>query len=380
VSRPTLTELRTQVANDIEAAQPGTDALLRFSPLRITGTVQAGLAHQHYGYIDYIAKQAVPWTSTDEYLVGWGALKNVYQKDATTASGTVTFTGVIGYSLDSGISLTRADGTAYITTASGVVGSGGTVTVAADAVVAGTAGNCDAGSKLTLAVSVDGIQSTGVAATAFIGGADIEDSDAYYGRVMAAYQSSPQGGAADDYPGWMTAISGVTRAWCNPVGFGAGTVVCYFMMDDVESAHSGFPQGTDGVATAEKRSATKATGDQLIVSNALYTLRPATALVYSCAPLPHTLNFQISGLSASSTATRTAIAAALSDVFYRNGSPLNATVNRSDIEGAITGVAAAAGGVIAELDGVIGTTTTVISGNVTSPTGYLAVLGTVTYL
>lgn len=378
-ARDTLTELRSKVANDIESAQPGTDALLRFSPLRITGTVQAGMSYQHYGYLDYIAKQAVPWTSTGEILVGWGGLKNVVPKDATAASGSVTFSGVVDTPLDSGTALTRADGTTYTTTSSGIVGSDGTVTVAAAATTAAAAGNCDLGSKLTLSTAIDGVQSTGVAATAFIGGADTEDDDAYYARVMAAYQASPQGGSVDDYPGWMTDISGVTRAWCNPVGFGAGTVVCYFMMDDVEADDAGFPQGSDGVATAEKRSATKATGDQLIVANAIYTLRPATALVYACAPLPHTINFTITGLTTASTATRTAIVAAFSDVFFRNGTPLNGTVDLTDISGALSGIAAAAGGVISEIDGVVGSTTTVIVGNIVSPLGYLPTLGIVNF-
>ncbi|EON10601.1 baseplate J family protein, partial [Pandoraea sp. SD6-2] len=64
--RPTLTELQQQVASDIASNVQGADPLLRFANLKITGRVQAGLAHLHYGYIDYIAKQAVPWTATGE--------------------------------------------------------------------------------------------------------------------------------------------------------------------------------------------------------------------------------------------------------------------------------------------------------------------------
>src|SRR5260364_179792 len=54
-TRPTLTELRQQVAQDL-----GVDALLRFSNLRIVGDAQAALAHLHYGYLDWIARQGVP--------------------------------------------------------------------------------------------------------------------------------------------------------------------------------------------------------------------------------------------------------------------------------------------------------------------------------
>ncbi|WP_321895847.1 hypothetical protein [Paraburkholderia heleia] len=72
-SRPTLTDLQTQVSSDIASSVPGTDPLLRFANLRTTGRVQAGLAHLHYDHLDWIAKQAVPYTATDEYLAGCGA-------------------------------------------------------------------------------------------------------------------------------------------------------------------------------------------------------------------------------------------------------------------------------------------------------------------
>lgn len=379
-ARPKLTELQSQATNDIEAAQPGADALLRFSPLRIIGRVAAGFAHQHYGYLDYIAKQAVPWTSTDEYLVGWGALKKVWQKGATKSSSTsVQFSGAAQTALDVGVQLVRGDGVQYVTTSAGNTGTGNTLTVAVQAVLEGAAGNCDAGTKLSLAQAVEGLQSTGVALTAFIGGADVEEQAAFSARVMAAYQSSPQGGAVDDYPGWATAQPGVTRAWCNPLGFGAGTVVVYFMMDEVESAHQGFPQGTDGVATGESRSGVKATGDQLIVANAIFPLRPATALVYVCAPLRQTLNFVVSNMSSATEATRSAVKAAFADVLVRNGTPLSGIIDRTDIEGALSAIAAAAGGVIDQVSGVIDGSTTVFPGNVTSPLGYLPTLGDVLF-
>ncbi|HXI23746.1 MAG TPA: hypothetical protein VNG71_07715, partial [Pyrinomonadaceae bacterium] len=59
--RPTLSQLRGQVAADINAAIPGADGLLRFSNVAILGKSLAGLAHLHYGYLDFIALQAVPY-------------------------------------------------------------------------------------------------------------------------------------------------------------------------------------------------------------------------------------------------------------------------------------------------------------------------------
>ncbi len=370
-ARPLLTELQTQVASDIASSVPGSDPLLRVANLRITGNVQAGLAHLHYGYLDWIAQQAVPWTATDEYLEAWGALKNVYRKQATAAAGSVTFTGTAGTVIPSGTSVVRGDGVTYATNALGTV-SGSSVTVAVTATATGSAGNCASGAAMTLGTAITGIQSGGTAAAAFTGGADVESNTAFSARVIAAFQAAPQGGAKADYQTWALAVAGVTRAWVSPNGFGTGTVVVYFMMDNAESAFNGFPQGTNGVSANDQGPGgaprgVVATGDQLTVANALITLQPVTALVYACAPIANTVNFTISGLSSSSTATRNAIAAAISGVFLANGAP-GGTVNLSAIESAIAAVPNTAGFVI-----------TSPAGNITSATGYLPVLGTVTY-
>lgn len=55
-ARPTLTELRLQVADDVNAALPGVDALLRFSNLRILSDALAAAVYGHYGYLDWISQ------------------------------------------------------------------------------------------------------------------------------------------------------------------------------------------------------------------------------------------------------------------------------------------------------------------------------------
>ncbi|HDR9227797.1 TPA: baseplate J/gp47 family protein [Burkholderia vietnamiensis] len=367
-SRPTLSDLKAQVAADVQANLQGVSALLRNSVLRVITVVQAGLAYLHYGYLDWIAKQAVPWTATDEYIVGWGALKNVYQKGATEASGTATFQGSAGRTIAAGTTVVRGDGRTYAVQTSETVGSGGTVTVSVLDTQPGAAGNCDAGTVLSLGTAIPGIQSSGVAAIDFTGGADVESGDAFRARVIAAFQASPQGGDQNDYVLWATAIPGVSRAWCLPNGFGAGTVVVYFMMDSAESAHGGFPQGTNGVAAAEPRRAVMATGDQLIVANAIYEEQPVTALVYSCAPIRDPIDFTISGLSGASAATKSAVEAAISDVFFRKGAP-GGTVDISDLNSSI--------GVVPETSGFV---IVAPAGNIVSAAGYLPVLGTANFV
>lgn len=384
-SRPTLSELRNQVLADINATLDGANALLRKAVLRVLGGAQAGLAHLHFGYIDWISKQAVPWTATDEYLAGWGAMKNVFRKDAVAAVISAQFTGTAGVVISAGVEIKRADGTAYTVDATQAVGLDGKAVVVLRATAAGAAGNCPAGTPVTLSSTITGLQSTGTVVGAIATGADVESPDAYSERVIAAYQETPHGGNADDYVRWALAVPGVSRAWCSPNGMGAGTVVVRFMMDTAQAPHGGFPQGNNGVSQHDQGPdglprAAVATGDQLVLADALIGLQPVTALVFVCAPVDNSLHFKLSGLSGAGAATRSAISAALADVLFRTGDARGGTINRNDIEGAINSVSGASGWLLVEVAGTVNGVVTVYPGNVTNVIGQLPTLGGVTYL
>jgi len=371
--RPSLGDLRTQVAQDIASALPGTDPLLRFSNLNILGTVLAGLAHLHYGYLDWIAQQAVPFTATGEFLEAWGSMKGVHRNPASQASGTVEFKGTNGTVIFSGTQLVRGDGKTFTTTASGTV-SGGVVTVPAiadadPAGLLGAFGNTAAGSTMSLGQAVAGLQSGGTVAAAFTGGADLESDANLRVRVMLAYQNPPHGGDADDYVNWALEVPGVTRAWCVPNGFGAGTVSIFVMLDEAQAIHGGVPQGTNGVATGEPRD-TAATGDQLAVANHIFPLQPVTALVYVLAPVTQAVAFTISGLASASADTQAAVAQAITDVFrqFATISSGSTTVHLSYIESAIAAIPGTAGFVI-----------TNPTGNISAPAGTISTLGPITY-
>jgi uncharacterized phage protein gp47/JayE len=371
--RPSLSDLRTQTAQDIAAALPGADPLLRFSNLQILGTVLSGLSHLHYGYLDWIAQQAVPFTATDEFLEAWGALKGVYRNPATPASGTVYCTGANGSVVPAGTQLVRGDGVTFTTTAPGTIAlETATLPAVADADPSGlngAFGNTDSGALMNLGQAIAGVSSQVIVATPFTGGADLEADDALRARILQAYQNPPHGGDADDYVTWAEQVSGVTRAWCVPNGMGPGTVMVYVMLDDAESVHGGFPQGSNGVAAAEPRDMA-ATGDQLAVANHIFPLQPVTALVYVVAPTPNTVNFTINGISGASADTKSAIAAAITTVFrqYSDIASGSSTVDLSYIESAIASVPNTAGFVI-----------TAPSANIVSASGQLPKLGTVTY-
>ena len=99
-SRPSLTQLRQQASADFTNNIPGADALLRYSNLQVIATVLAGMANQQYGYLDWISKQSIPFTATDEFLAAWGALKEVFSVESSiSASGTRHRRRTSGYAM-----------------------------------------------------------------------------------------------------------------------------------------------------------------------------------------------------------------------------------------------------------------------------------------
>ncbi|MFM4022986.1 baseplate J/gp47 family protein, partial [Klebsiella variicola] len=197
--RKTLSELRTENQQFMQAELEKVGALLRFGNLKVLADMDAGMAHLHYAYLDYIARQCTPFTSTDEWLAGWMALKQAYRKAATAArSPEAQIKGTSGRTLDAGAVINRADGYQYTTDAGVTIGSSGTATVAVTAVLpditedvtgGGSLGNADAGTILTLDANVSGIESTVTLIQPATGGADIEDEEDFRQRGLLLFQN-----------------------------------------------------------------------------------------------------------------------------------------------------------------------------------------------
>ncbi|MFC0384327.1 baseplate J/gp47 family protein [Muricoccus vinaceus] len=368
-TRPGLTDLVRQVLADLAQAA-GVPAVLRWRPDHAMGIAVAGLVRNLYGYLDWISRQAVPATSTGEFRAAWAALKDVFPKEATFTAGVAVFSGAPGTLLPVGSTVRRADGSAgYVTTADATVALDGSVTVPLRATAAGPAGNGPGGLALLLSPAVPGVTSAGAAVGPLTGGSDAEDvdSDGFLTRMLLAYAEPAQGGSAQDYLDWALAVPGVTRAWIQRNGMGAGSVVVRFMMDQANAGGGGFPVGADGVAGAEPR-AVHATGDQLALADALYPLQPVTALVYAVAPAAQPINFSIGDLSQDTAANRAAISAALAAMLRARGEP-GGTIFPSDSSAAIDGVF-----------GVSRFTLLVPTAPVAIGVGSLPTLGTVTFV
>lgn len=374
--RSTRDQLKAQAEADITSALPASEALLRYSNLRTLSIVQAGLANGQYGYLDYIARQGVPFTAQFEALEGWAAMKGVIRKPATAASGVARFTGNNGTIVPAGTPILRSDGFGFAAMQDTTV-IGGVASVPIVASTAGSIGNTDAGTGFSIVAGVSGVSSVGAAYSALTGGADVEKDDSLRSRMLFAFANPPQGGSRSDYERWAREVPGVTRAWAKPNGMGPSTVVIYFMMDDAQAAHGGYPQGANGVAADEPRD-DAATGDQLTVANALFVKQPATPLVYAVAPRANTINMTIAGLGGASDSLKAAIVAAIQGALFLGGVPGGKT-NVSAIEAAIAAVNGSAGFVITNMTASAGVVTPGAAGNIISNAGYLPALGAVSW-
>lgn len=346
--RPTLAELIKRAINALNGYLSGTDAALRRANTQALAKMHAGGVHGLYGYLAYIAQQIIYDTADTEYLERWASIWKIYRKAAEYASGSVVFTGTSGTVIPAGTELQRADEVVY-TLDDDVTLAAGTGTGSVTASVAGDDGNADEDVILSFISAIEGVDTSAtVDADGLTGGVDIESDDRLRARFLQRLQNPPHGGADFDYEFWALEISGVTRAWCISVQYGAGTVGVTFVCDDQESSI---------IPSAAKVAEVQAYID---------TQRPVTADVTVYAPVAKSLDLTIQ-ITPSTDAVKEAITAELEDLLLREGEP-GGTILLSHINEAIS---IAAG----ETDHAL----VIPAADFTCSTGEIAILGTITW-
>lgn len=346
--RPTLPELVSRAAADIESRLPGADAKLRRSNLNVLARTHSGAVHGLYGYIDFLSRQIFPDTAETSYLERWGAVWGIGRKPASFATGTVTFAGTDGTAVPAGTLLQRADGAEYATDAEVTI-AGGTADATVTAQLAGADGNAAAGVELSLVNSIAGIEGTATVDADGLGaGADKETDASLRDRLLERIQRPPHGGAVRDYEAWAREVAGVTRVWVAPLEQGAGTVTVRFATDDADGGPI-----PDAVTVQA-------------VQDLIDAERPVTAEVFVVAPIAVPLDPEIA-LNPDTTTVRAAVEAELQDLLRRDAKP-GGTILESRIREAIS---IAAG----ESDHDLVSPT----GDVTHAAGEMALLGTITW-
>jgi uncharacterized phage protein gp47/JayE len=323
--RPSLSTLIQRAIGDITARSRGS-AFIRRSMERVLAYVHAGGMHGVHGHLDWLYKQMSPVTCDLPMLLVWGLILRVPRLGATKTKGSATFAGTNGKTLPTGTALQAEDGTAFTVTVGATV-SGGEVTVAVEADVAGTAGNRSAATVLSLVVPLSGIDTDGaVAAPGLSGGLDIEDVEDYRGRILDELQVPASGGGIGDYEKWaLRAVDtsgtriGATRAWEFGARPRAGEVTLAFVCDARETI----------IPTADDLE------DMHAYIAALAPLDLAALHVVAPTPKPVDMTILLTPEDgAELAATRAAVLESLALVFA--GSDLETSFDKSDIHEAIS--------------------------------------------
>lgn len=351
-NRPTLAELIDRVFTDLASRLPGVSTtLLRRSLAGALARAEAGAVHSLYGYLDFIARQALPDTAEDEFLLRWAAIwLPDGRKSATYAAGdmAVQVSGTLGATMPAGTILQRADGVQFETTVGVELGSA-PAPVSVRALVAGAASNTKPGIALGLLQPVEGFASNALVITpGIIGGVDQETPQALQARLIRRIQQPPQGGSEADYVTWALEVPGVTRAKVYPMQLGPGTVTVLIWNDD---ADSGFIPDPAVVAAAKAHIEAK---------------RPVTAEVTTAAPTSYPVPLSIA-LLPNTLAIQTAATAELADLFLRESEP-GGTILLSKLREAVS-IAA----------GVVDSRIISPTANVVAPVGMLPNLGAITW-
>ena len=310
---PTLRTLRQNARSYIMAALQGADALIPNSVLRVMADVNAGLAHLVLQFIEWLANELLPITSTDEWLDRWATLYLLNsdgskgRKQASFSSGTLDATVIspTGATVAQGTIILGPNGVSYQVTEQASTATAGTLPMQVVSLTAGAISNLDTGATLSFGSPPVGMLSV-ITVVTLTGGADTETDDQLRYRLLLRLANPPMGGNANDYVQWALAVPGVTRAWASPEEMGPGTMTIRFMCDSLRAANNGFPTGVDITAVQEY----------------IDTVRPVTVKdFFVVPPIATPINFTIKNLVTNDSTTQANIEAALISMLLDKAAP-----------------------------------------------------------
>ena len=156
-----------------------------------------------HDHISWWGRQYFVDTAEDEFVLRHADIYGVDQRPAATAIGRVTIEAVPATVLPSGIQLSSSSGVLYETTEGATVPEGGSVTVSASAIEAGTGGNLEAGIRLSTLNPYPEISKVTVS-VAMLGGVNEQTAAELQQAVLDHLRQPPHGGAGFDYQRWIS--------------------------------------------------------------------------------------------------------------------------------------------------------------------------------
>lgn len=224
---PTLSALIKQGQQDIQINLPN---VRTHSVISVLNHINAALSAGEHQHLDWLAKQIIPTTADEAYLLEYARMKGVMRKMPSVAEGLVTFEVATPTTIPEGTKLQNETGLTFVVSQT-VQAPRGEINVAVEAEQEGVDSNLASNTPLTLISAILGVKPT-ARVKSMSGGTNIESLDSVRSRLLFRVQYPPAGGAAHDYIRWAKEVSGVTRAWCFERYRGGGTVGVAFVLDE----------------------------------------------------------------------------------------------------------------------------------------------------
>ncbi len=260
----------------------------------------------------WLVRQLFASTADRAWLIRHGFELALQPDPGAAALGTATAAARPGLIAPIGLQYTRGDGATY-TTQAPTTATGNGVELVLEADVPGAAGDCPAGTQLTLVSpddAPDGMATTclvdaAIDGTGLSGGADAEDLESFRARVLYRKRNPPQGGSIPDYVAWvLAAVPTASAVYVDSFANDSRSVWVQFTVSDQ----------TNGIPSAGQVAQAQAYVDDPI-------RRPVTARVFVSASNPRAVDVVIGGLSPDTADIRASIEAEIRATFLDRARP-----------------------------------------------------------
>lgn len=300
----TLLQQAMLEADAKNTSQSNADVAVARANQQAIAFVQGVGIHGAYQYLrNHISKQAIPTTSSDEWLDEWLNAYDIPRKGGNFSTGKVLGTGIASEILIAGTLMTHTNGFEYVVLEDSVTDENGNLSVTVQCTIEGIAGNLSEGETLSLVSTEAAIDPEFVVTESGItDGTDEEtDAEAIY-RLRQRLANPPRGSSPTDYERWALKVAGITRAWGVRAPFGATTAGVIIMADRNED---GLPTETQKQAVHDYiRDPERGPPDELFV----------------IIPTPKYIDVELS-IDPDTQTVRDAIELELKDLFYREAVP-----------------------------------------------------------
>lgn len=218
----TLDEIRQAILRDVKSLEPQADIEVD-SDYYARASALASVAEGIHARQNWMLKQFFPDTADSDYLEKHAALRGIYRKNATYASGRgARVSGLNGSTIEAGKQIATKDGRFYEVVEPAII-QDGTALLLVRSLEKGVKQNMTIETPAVFLSAPIGVQSDCVLLDV-TGGTEPESDASLLNRLLRRIRRPPAGGNKYDYVEWAEEVDGVSSAYVYPLRRGLGTV------------------------------------------------------------------------------------------------------------------------------------------------------------